>query len=445
MSRFTATVVFLGLALLAAPAAAPARWTHPIPLESGRTYTPAAVSIDGRGDAVVALVNTSQVPPPALWKKCASEEHRPPACFPIVALKVAVYTANGQLFIHPLWRQRVNGLMRIAVASSRGEATVAWSYEQQDGRYQSVRAAYGPLKGRWQPSRLLGHYSDRWFGGGRETVYPQLAVAPDGSVLAAWSACPSVKACPRPVGGVELARRAHGRGFSAPELVREAPEGARAVFDVAGTGYLYSPCSGRVLMSSPGSRRFARIVTLARGPVSDLALGTSGAGEGLATWVAGACSTDQAVGNLPGAVLASALKGGVFAAPTVLTGPGVQAYGARSAAVPGGGVASWRTTGSNGVAVPALQTVGGPGPFAPVPADSEPLASDGGGDILFTPSPIWPSEPMTQLVLPRRGAPAEPAPSNTGELAAAPFARLAVDAFFSSGPKLSVWRSEMLP
>ncbi len=220
-----------------------------------------------------------------------------------MTIKVAVWTANRQKVVRTLWQQRVNPTMRIAIATARGEVTVAWGYEEQSGASQVVRAAYGPLKGRWQPSRLLAHFSERWFTGGNSAFYPQLAVAPDGTVLVAWSACRSVKACPRPVGGVELARRRHGRGFSSAELVREAPEGARPVYDVTGTAYLYSPCSGRIVMSSPGSSRFARVVTLARGPVSDLALGTSGAGEGLATWVAGACSTDRAVGNLPGAVL----------------------------------------------------------------------------------------------------------------------------------------------
>ncbi len=101
----------------------------------------------------------------------------------------------------------------------------------------------------------------------------------------------------------------------------------------------------------------------------------------------------------------------MFSAPSVLSAPGVQAYEARSAAVPGGGVASWLTTAANGVPVPALRTVFAPGPFAPIPAGSEPVASTGGGDILFSPARLAPQTDAGQFVLPRRGAPVEPAPS----------------------------------
>ena len=446
MHRLGVLLVLLAAGTFAAAAPADARWTQPIRLESAPgPAAPAAVSIAGRGDAAVAWATVRDVPSPARWKSCIGEEPPRSDCFPIVAVKVAVYTANREKVTRTLWQQRMNSSMRIAVVVARGEVTVAWGYEERGGGSEIVRVAYGPLKGRWRPSRVLGHFSDLWFTGGRAPAYPQLAVAPDGSVLAAWSACRSVKACPRPVGGVELAWRAPGHGFGAARLVREAPEGAGPVYDASGTAYLSSPCSGRILMSSPRSRSFARLVTLARGPVSDLALGTSGAGEGLATWVAGACSSDQAVGNASGAVLSSALKGGVFSAPKVITAPGVQAYDARSAAVPGGGMASWRTTGSNGVAVPNLAIVGAPGQFAPVPGASVPVISDGGGDILFTSAGIWPSEPNRQFVLPRRGAPPEEAPSATGMLAAAPFARLAADAWSGPGLELSIWRAELLP
>ena len=446
MSRLAVVIALLAAAALAGPAAALARWTHPIPLESGPAspYAAPAVAIAGRGDAAVAWETVRGLPSPSRAKSCALEPGRVD-CLPVVTLKVAVFTANREKLIRTVWRQRANPTIKISVTIARGEVTVAWGYEDLNGLSESARVAHGPLKGAWQPSKLLGHFSDLWFTGGRTPAYPELALAPDGTVLAAWSACRSVKACPRPSGGVELAWRAPHHGFGAARLIREAPEGARPVYDAAGTAYLYSPCSGRVLMSSPGSRNIARLVTLARGPVSDLQLSTSGAGEGLLTWVAGACSTDQAVGNVAGPLLASALKGGVFAAPSALTAPGVQAYGARSAAVTGGGVASWLTTGSNGVAVPSSRIVGAPGPFAPIPAGSEPVASTGGGDILFTPARIFPAQAASQFVLPRRGAPLEAAPSTGGVLASAPFARLAAVAWYSAGLKLSVWRSELLP
>ncbi len=448
MKRFTALAALLLAPALFAPPAASARWTRPIPIESGPSspYAAPAVAVAGRGDAAVAweTVRGGRLAP-ARERSCAFAEPRPAGCWPTVTIKVAVWTANREKVIRTLWRRRVDPTMRIAVATTRGEVTVAWAVEDPGGASESLHVAYGPLKGRWQPSRVLARFSEQWFTGGSFAAYPQLAVAPDGTVVASWSACRSVKACPRPVGGVELAWRAPGRGFSAPQLVREAPEGARPVFDVIGNAYLYSPCSGRILLAAPGSRRFTRTVTLARGPVSDLSVGTSGAGEGLVTWAAAACSTDRAVGNLPGAVLASSLKGGVFSATQVLTPPGVLAYDAQSAAAPGGGIASWRTTGEDGVAVLTVRVLGTPGLFAPVPSGSEPVASTRGGDILFRPAQIRLSETAAPLVLPRRGAPAETAPAASGVLAAAPFARLAAIAFYDPGLALSVWRSELLP
>ncbi len=448
MNRLTAAVVPLIACALLAPSVASARWTHPIPIESGPSspYAAPAVAVAGRGDAAVAweTVRGGRLSP-AREKSCGLAEPRPASCSPTVTIKVAVWTANREKVIRTLWRQRVNPTMRIAVATTSGEVTVAWAVEDPGDVSESLHVAYGPLKGRWQPSRVLAHFSEQWFTGGSFTAYPQLAVAPNGTVVASWSACRSVTACPRPAGGVELAWRVPGRGFSAPQLVREAPEGARPVYDVIGNAYLYSPCSGRILLASAGSRRFTRTVTLARGPVSGLTVGTSGAGEGLVTWAAAACSTDRAVGDLPGPVLASALKGGVFSASQVLTPPGALAYDARSAAAPGGGIASWRTTGSDGVAVLTVRAVGTPGQFAPVPAGSEPVDSTGGGDILFTPAHIWPSETVAPLVLPRRGARAETAPATSGVLTAAPFARLAAVAWYSAGLKLAVWRSELLP
>jgi len=443
MPRLLAAVMVLTTLALASPAAALARWTRPIPLESGppSSYTAPAVAIAGRGDAAVAWETVRSTPPPSRWKSCALKTARPPDCWPIVTIKVAVYTANHEKLIRSLWQERVDPTMRLSVAIARGEVTVAWGYQDLNGLSESARVAYGPLKGRWQPSRLLGHFSDLRFTGGGTPAYPRLAVALDGTVLAAWGACRSVTACPRPAGGVELAWRSPHHGFGSPQLIREAPEGAQPLYDVAGTAYLYSPCRGRILMTSPGSRRFARNVTVARGSVSDLSLSTSGAGEGLLTWVAGPCSTDRAVGNARGAVLASTLKGGVFSAGSRLTASGVWAYDARSAAVPGGGVASWLTTGSNGGPLRVV-TVGAPGPLAPIPAGSEPVTSDGGGDILFTPGNP-PSEITSQFVLPRRGASLEAAPSSNGELAAAPFSRLAADAWYRGGLKLSIWRPEV--
>ncbi len=437
-----------GFATLAFPAGAVGEWSRPRTLETGRPspYAAPAVAVAGRGDAAVAWETVRGFPPRSQNRSCALTPSRA-ACYPIVSVKVAVLTANELLVTRTLWSQRANPTMKLSVAVAKGEVTVAWGYYELNGGSESARVAYGPLKGRWQPSRLLAHFSDLWVTGGRTPAYPQLALAPDGQVLAAWSACRSASACRRPTGGVALAWRAPGHGFGPSRLVAAAPEGAVPAYDRAGTTYLDSPCSARVVLAEAGSRSFARVVTLTRGPVSDLSLSLSGADEGLASWVAGACSTDQAVGNAPGPVLASILKETVFAAPVMLTRVGERAYESRSAAVPGGGVVSWVTNAANGTPRGTVTTVGSPGPLAPIPPESAPVVADGGGDILFTPTRLFPTPGARQFVLPRRGAPVQFAPSEAGVLAAAPFARLAAVAWFAKGPalKLSVWRSELLP
>lgn len=449
MSRVRASILLLAAAaVLWAAGPAKARWSRPVAIAAARANpsTQSALAVDGRGDTALAWATARDFPPRSRWRGCALAEHPRPDCFPIVTIRVALYTANHLKLVRTLWHAREAGSMRIAVALARGEATVAWSYSDPGARAQTLRAAYGPLQAAWRPSRVLARFSDVWFTGGRNAAYPQLAVAPDGTVLLAWAACRSPETCPRPVGGVEVASRAPHVRFGPASLIRRAPEGARAVFDVKGSAYLFSPCSGRVLVASPGGLSFDRVVTLSRGPVSDLSLSVSGPGEGLASWVGGACSTDQAVGDAPGPLYASLLKRGVFAKASILTPGGVTAFFARGVAVRGGGLVSWRTLGSDLVAVPHLAFVGEPGPFATVPAGSEPVAADGGGDVLLSSASIWPTEPPVETLLPRAGAPPEAAAAGTGVLAVAPFARVAADAWFASGRlELSVWRAEGLP
>jgi hypothetical protein len=321
---------------------------------------------------------------------------------------------------------------------AKGEATVAWGYYNLNGTSESARVAYGPLKGRWRPSRPLGQFFDLAVAGGRTPAYPQLALAPNGDVLAAWSACRRESACPH---GVKLAWRAPHHAFGPPRLIRTAPPGAIATYDAAGAAYLYSSCSGRVLIAMPGSHSFGKTVTLSPGQVSDLSLSTSGAGEGLASWVTGACGDP---GNAPGSVLASSIKGGVFGAPVALTTPSELAHNSRSAAVPGGGIASWEVIGS---AHWTVRTAGSPGALAAIPPESVPIVADGGGDVLFSPMELFPVPTPPQFVLPRKGAPIQLSPSTGGQLAAAPFARLGAAAWYANQRSLmlTVWRPELLP
>jgi hypothetical protein len=76
-----------------------------------------------------------------------------------------------------------------------------------------------------------------------------------------------------------------------------------------GTAYLSSSCSGRVLIAPAHSHSFNRSVAVAPGPVLDLTLSLAGEGQGLAAWVAGACSFDQAASAPFGEVASAAPVG----------------------------------------------------------------------------------------------------------------------------------------
>ena len=237
-------------------------------------------------------------------------------CLPVSSVHVAVRTADGRLVTRTLWSSRINPSMHLSVVLSRREVTVAWGYYNLASTTETARVAYGPLIGRWSPSRAIGHFYDvasQVLTAGKVAFYPQLAVAPNDEVLAAWNACKSSTSasCDRNFNlnprEMVVRWRAPGRGFGKPQLVRGAPLGAEPQFDARGTAYLSSPCSGRVLIAPAGSHSFSRSVLIAPGPVLDLSLSLDGAGQGLAAWIAGACSTDpEAAPNTPGPVFVSA-------------------------------------------------------------------------------------------------------------------------------------------
>src|SRR5271165_4512279 len=298
------------LASLVLPSAAHAGWSAPVTLS--RTSTgPAAVAADSAGDSAVAWATVRGLPPKSMDRYCALHPFKP-SCYGISSVHVAVRTSRGRVVTRTVWEGR-SGEMGMSLVIAHGEATLGWGAYDVSDPNETAREVHGPLLGLWSRAKVLGHFLDYLITGGHTPLYPQLAVAPDGTVLAAWSACGSLQLCPGAVPGVTLAWRAPGRDFGGPHKVALAPEGSVPSFDSAGAAYLHSSCSARVLLSSPGSHAFRRVVTLTRGPVRDLSLGLSGAGEGLVSWIPTPCSTDEAAGSLPGPVLASRLHGEVFA------------------------------------------------------------------------------------------------------------------------------------
>jgi hypothetical protein len=427
--------VIAALASLALPSAAHANWSAPVTL-SRTSVWPAAVAADSAGDSAVAWATVRALPPKSMDRYCALHPFKR-SCYGISSVHLAVRTSRGRVVTRKVWEGR-SGEMGMSLVIAHGEATLGWGAYDVGDPNETAREVHGPLLGPWSRARVLGHFLDYLITGGHTPFYPRLAGAPNGTILAAWSACGSLKRCPGSVPGVTLAWRAPRHGFGRPDKLAAAPEGAVPSFDSAGETYLHSSCSARVLLASPGNHTFRRVVTLTSGPVRDLSLGLSGAGEGLVSWIPTACSTDEAAGPIPGSVLASVLDGGVFAAPAELTPVGVTADYSESVAVPGGGVIGWLARDKFNVPFGASASLGS----APaLPEGATPIAADGGGDVVFG-GPRAVLSSLQIAVMPVGSTVAEPSSALVAVVGTAAFGRaVAVGWSEGTGPlRLSVWR-----
>jgi hypothetical protein len=428
------TVVFM-LRVIALLLAAHASWSAPQAVSNARQspYTAPAVALDSRGDAAVAYETVGPFP------QCAPGATST-ACMPVTSVLVSV-RVNGRVTTRLLWRGRTQPSADLAVAIGAGEVTVAWGQAVANHVGEVLRVAHGPLSGAWAPERAIAAFP------GLEPFVrgPQLAAAPDGEVLMTWNACATLS-CNGP--GVYAAWRRPGHDFGAARLVAGSSLGAGPRFDAGGTAYLTSPCSGRLLVAAPPGHDFARSLIVAHGATSSFSLSLAGAGRGLASWVQGACSYDEAVPNTPGGVGERVLSGGSFAPAVALTAEEAPGTYAASAAVPaGGGTVSWFTAPKNQLGFAAFTAQIGPtgaaGAVQQLPDMISAVASDGAGDLLFARPPGSGPIASAVFVRPAGGGADEPAPYVRGWTATAAFGRGAALLWYD-GPatplRLSVWR-----
>ncbi|HYB23572.1 MAG TPA: hypothetical protein VED41_07230, partial [Solirubrobacteraceae bacterium] len=297
--RSLAVAFAMSLLSLTCSSVALAGWSVPrvLSVAPSSPYANSALAVDGRGDAAVAWETVGSWPVQSNGRRCPKTQSTT-GCLPVSSVHVAVRTADGRLVTRTLWSSRINPTMHLSVVLGRGQVTVAWGYYDLASTSEIARTAYGPLIGRWSPSRTIGHFYDVAFTAGKAPWYPQLAAAPSGEVLAAWNACRTLASCGFNQRGMVVRWRAPGHGFGVPQVVRGAPLGAVPQFDAGGTAYLHSNCSGRVLIAPAYSQHFSRTVMLTPGPALAMTLSLASAGQGLAAWVAGACSDDpEAEGN----------------------------------------------------------------------------------------------------------------------------------------------------
>lgn len=413
------------------------------PLSLGGGYVPAIdghVAVDSRGDVAVAWSRTGTRPARYRGRPCSWRSH-PPArlgCYPVTTVHLTVVTASGRTLTRVVTSARAE--TATGVVLSPREATVLLEYTKP--RVDSpggVRVAYGPLIGRWSvPQTLSGRWSIGWTDG-RPSWQPGLALSPDGTVLVAWNGCLTQLACYGAVGEGQAKQRVlvtwhrPGRPFGSPAVVSAAALGSVPQFDAAGTAYLSSRCSGAVAIAPAHTRRFSRTIVTG-GAAKSFALALSGPGQGLATWVAGACSFSETTPSQPGAVLVRLLKAGRFAGPFTLTT--AQAESAQAVATPAGATVSWDTRATNNVEEPfsaQLDPNGLPGAVQQGTDAVIPIAADGRGDVLLrggraantyglgAPAPGPLADKL--FVRPVGGGADQPAPGPLGEAAANPHGR----------------------
>lgn len=454
--RATCVAVGVAMSLLVGAGPADAGWSAPRTVAASSTG-PTAVAVDARGDVALAWATR---PPASAMRLYGTSVH------------VAVVLANGRAASRTVWSSATARTLRVAVALGHGEATLAWVADARGERLEgaTVRAAYGPLLGRWKAARVMGHWTDF---GPPANRYPRLAVSPAGEVLLVWD--DNRPAIDAPV----AAWRAPGHGFGRPASLLgsarvrlEVPHelGPIPVFDAAGNAYVWGSCDGIVVSAPAANHRFGRPVTVAAAPVLSFGLSVSAAGRGVAGWVHGVCTTDEAAGDTPGPVFASVLGGGRFGAALALSSAGTEAPVASTVTAPGGGgTVSWpqlvSEPGSGGIySTSQLDHAVQIGPSGALGAATVltgglvPVAVDGAGDqVLAAPrrsdedtvqGPLVEEKiPVGAAVLPAGGGPAQPAPSPNGLLATAdPLGRAIALAWSPSptgaGPTmdLSVWR-----
>jgi hypothetical protein len=294
-------------------AATPARaaWTRPQTIVAPGARG-ATLAVDGRGDSVVAWASTRIVK-----KQYRSSVH------------VAVRSANGRLRTRRVWHRRHAEVFGVsAVIDRRGRISVAWEdWDRTDRLPSMVRAVFGTISGRFSRVQAVSR--------GGHDIGPVLAPAPNGTVLMVLKTGRSRQS--REFFSVAWHRPGHR--FGSPRALTDSSHApiefhpVSAAFDATGNAYVWGSCNASVLRAPAGSHRFGRPIVLA-GQVLGFSLALNGPGDGLASWVAGNCSTGVMDGDVYGPVRASALQAGVFGPPVAVEPFDLQATGTQAIALP---------------------------------------------------------------------------------------------------------------
>ncbi len=404
-------------------------------------YSSVAAAVDGRGDAALAWVNKGADANPATRYRSS--------------VYVRVWTASGRVVTRKLWSSYDARSDSLDIGLGAGEVTVVWVTDNREATTPVLRAAYGPLIGRWRAPRVVGR--DPWEQGypptGLGNWFEHLAVAPDGEVLLAFNRGAGWLDG-EPVGTTVVWRRP-GRSFGTPQFLRKGPGGAVPHFDMGGVAYLSGYCNGFVLVAPARTHGFNRRLVLKPGGVLDFTLSLSGAHRGFASWIDGQCSFDAEAADTPGPVAGSTLNAGIFTEPVqLLSSSSTAAVLDNVVMTATGGTVNWvtapgtasatfsRQLDAKGVPMAAPQTASG----------SIALAADGGGDVLYGPGTACFSSCATgTFVRPVGGGADQPASAGLGPIAVVSATGRAAAVAWQTNPlaggpiDLSVWRPGATP
>jgi hypothetical protein len=336
------------VAVLAAPATAPAGWMPARTVDAAHDGG-AVPAVNARGD--VAL----------LWTGRGDG-----------ALRATVLRATGERSTRVLTR-RAAGEPTVVVDRS-GRATAAWLEGER------LYAASGSASGRWSAPQLIAR---------RRAAGPELAVSPDRRVLLVWTNLSDTGP-----GSTGVAWREPGRAFTAstrlarpaPGLMPgEAPQSDNGVtFDARGRAYLWSTCDGVLRVARAGSRSL-RLVRVTAGRALGLYFSVTPSGRGLATWADSRCTTDPAAGSEPGPVHVRAFRSGAFGPRLDLTGASGEHLTGRTTgalALPGAGALVLAFAESRPVQV-GLDADGVQQSVSEVADWRIPFAADAGGSVIL--------------------------------------------------------------
>ncbi|MBS1895033.1 MAG: PKD domain-containing protein [Actinobacteria bacterium] len=313
-----------------------------------------------------------------------------------------------------------NSRVPALAVSSAGEATVLWSEEEGHSSRTRIRSSWRSGGGSWTTPTWLDSATGPEWG-------PQLAVAADGTVTAAWEGSNQIDTATRPEGGgwsavAVLLPNTSAESFASSPSLAVASTGAAVIAwrdEIEEEGNVIE---GAVRPAGGSWSAVARLSSIGGDPFAPQ-VGIDKAGNATAVW-------RMKSGGQWVIEAAEAPAGGSWTSPAQISTPGVHAFFPDLAVTPDGeAVAAWeRSDGTNTRIETAVHPAGGawaaPTIHSQAGANAEhpALAADGVGDMALAWERFQAGKPYIQVAGydagPQLGGLSIPATATAGQPAA---------------------------